>query len=101
MANGGGTLSSELGSAVEGQAMIKEKDLKRTWHAKRPLSATPNGIARRLKTRPRAGICRNGETQTRPWDTTNFQGLVIGAEKARKALQIGGSLIARTPRRYP
>jgi hypothetical protein len=49
-------------------------------------------------------MCRGIETWRDPdsnWGHHDFQGRVTGAGKARKALQIGGSQIARSPRRYP
>lgn len=67
-----------------------EKDVKRTWRAKRPLQRPP-------KSPPRPGwkppTCRHPQKWRDPdsnWGHHDFQGRVTGPARARKVLQIGG-----------
>jgi hypothetical protein len=70
-----GGLGEDIVVGIEGAGSygsLKGKDVKRTWREKRRFRRLSNRPSGHHKTRPRAGIFRDGETQTRTGDTTIF-----------------------------
>ena len=63
---------SQAVGADKPSTSLKEKDVKRTWRAKRPFQRCANSLIVTPKSGARAGIFRNGETQIRTGDTTIF-----------------------------